>query len=145
METTFAPSTQAALWLNDVLAAFETGTHQTPLLIDDEGKPREIPAELLPIFHQIAKDFAAGRPISIVAHDALMTTQQAADFIGVSRPTLITLLEKHNIPFSFLGTHRRISTVAVQSLKVMMKKEQRELVSRMRAEAQANDEYSELS
>jgi len=50
METTFAPSTEAALWLNDVLAAFETGRPQTPLLIDDEGRPREILRNYFPSF-----------------------------------------------------------------------------------------------
>lgn len=137
---TFIASTESALWLEDVLSGFQNGTPQTPLLVDDEGHSREIPAELVPIFKQLAMDFANGRAVSIIAHEKLMTSQEAADFIGVSRPTLILLLEKYGVPFSTLGKHRRIEFSAVQSLRAQMKAEQRRVLSKMHREAQLSGE-----
>jgi excisionase family DNA binding protein len=57
----------------------------------------------------IMKNMAAGRPFSLVPSHAMLTTQQAADFLNVSRPYFIKLLEKDKkIPFETIGRHRRV-------------------------------------
>nr|WP_269328092.1 excisionase family DNA-binding protein [Kineosporia mesophila] len=44
-----------------------------------------------------------------------MTTSEAANLIGVSRPTMIKLLDEEGIGFRMVGTHRRISRRDVES------------------------------
>jgi excisionase family DNA binding protein len=77
-------------------------------LVDPAGLPRPIPDEIFRILDQVATALAAGEGITVVPTDAAMTTQQAADFLGVARPTLVRLLENGHIPFERPGRHRRV-------------------------------------
>jgi excisionase family DNA binding protein len=62
-----------------------------------------------------------------------LTTKQAAEVLGVSRPYLINLLESDAIPFRKVGRHRRVLTKDVlayrQTMQVKSKAALRDLVS----------------
>jgi excisionase family DNA binding protein len=77
-------------------------------LVDPEGKARPIPDGLFRILDQVTTALAAGNAITVAPVDTTMTTQQAADFLGISRPTLVRLLEAGSISFEKPGRHRRV-------------------------------------
>src|SRR3546814_5484470 len=56
----------------------------------------------------ILANMAEGNAISIVPIHAELTTQQAADFLGVSRPHVVALVERGELAHHKTGTHRRI-------------------------------------
>jgi excisionase family DNA binding protein len=60
------------------------------------------------VFAQMLALLATGQGVRIIPDSAELTTQQAADFLNVSRPYLIGLLETAEIPYRKVGTHRRI-------------------------------------
>ncbi|WP_231749943.1 excisionase family DNA-binding protein [Tautonia plasticadhaerens] len=68
----------------------------------------DLPAAALPLLRQLLDGIAAGEPVAVVAGDDELSTQQAADLLGVSRPFLVGLLERGAMPFRKVGAHRRV-------------------------------------
>jgi excisionase family DNA binding protein len=67
-----------------------------------------VPREAAVLLAQVLGYLANGEGVNVMPDSAELTTQQAAEFLNVSRPYLIKLLESDQIPFRRVGTHRRI-------------------------------------
>ncbi|HLA66410.1 MAG TPA: excisionase family DNA-binding protein [Acidimicrobiia bacterium] len=102
-----------------VLAEF-LRRHPTPatrvmLVADDATGPTTItvPSEALKMFIEVLDHLKDGVGVSIVPQNAELTTQQAADLLGVSRPYLIDKVLEPNgsLEFRTVGRHRRIRFV----------------------------------
>lgn len=67
-----------------------------------------LPARAVELVVAILDAMAERKPVSFVPLEAELTTQQAADFLNVSRPHLVSLVERGDIACRKVGTHRRL-------------------------------------
>jgi excisionase family DNA binding protein len=72
-----------------------------------------VPAELYPVLVRILQELAAGRSVSVVPQGQTLTTQLAANLLGVSRQFFVRLLDQGDLPYHQVGTHRRVYMVDV--------------------------------
>jgi excisionase family DNA binding protein len=77
-------------------------------LVGPNGHQVELPETVQELLLKILKNLLAGKAVSIVAEQQDLTTQRAANILGVSRPFLVRLLEDGQIPFHMVGSHRRV-------------------------------------
>ncbi|HEX3933237.1 MAG TPA: helix-turn-helix domain-containing protein [Puia sp.] len=67
-----------------------------------------IPEKAMKLLIAILSNMADGKDTAVLSADTYISTQEAADYLRVSRPHLVDLLEGGDIPFVKVGTHRRI-------------------------------------
>ncbi len=95
-----------------------------------------LPGEALHLLIRVLTHMANGHAVTVLPIQAELTTQQAADLIGVSRPYLVRLLEDGKIPFHKVGTHRRVRAVDVLDYKAKRRGESKQLLDELTREAQ---------
>jgi excisionase family DNA binding protein len=77
-------------------------------LIGPDGKTEVLPNNLYSFLLRLLADLRAGNSVTILQSRHELTTAEASKILGMSRQYLVQLLEKGEIPFHKIGTHRRL-------------------------------------
>ena len=125
--------------VHDFLTAREAAGATVPepryLLAGAEpGEQVELPHEVYRVLLQVVEAMQANLAVTVVPQAMTLTTQQAADLLGVSRPTVVKLLNEDKIPFERVGTHRRILLRDLLSYRKQRRDEQYAALEAMSAE-----------
>lgn len=95
------------------ISRLEAKTGSTPApryLMSGPGEHEqvEIPEHAYQVLLQVLQAMQRGKAVTIAPQNTVLTTQQAADLLGVSRPTVVKLLDVGQIPYETPGKRRRL-------------------------------------
>ncbi len=110
-EEPVVPTKQDMQVASEVMSELKTAKGKPPAkykLTSSSGFQIELSKGAFALLVQILSEMSKGNGIMVMPIHAELTTQQAADFLNVSRPFIIGLLEKKQIPFRTVGRHRRV-------------------------------------
>lgn len=93
--------------LRDIRSALGRSASK-PVFLGANGEKIPIPGSLHKLLAHIVTELAAGQTVSVIPVRQELTTQKAADILGVSRQFLVRLLAEKKIRHHRSGTHRRI-------------------------------------
>jgi excisionase family DNA binding protein len=128
---TITPDSMPPEQLEELLALFQAGEAR---LVGPQGEEHLVPAPLYGLMRGLLDNLRRGEAVTVLPHDALLTTQQAAQILNVSRPYLYRFIAEHAVPVVMVGSHRRLRIHDVLQLR-----EQRRQMRRS-----ALDELSDL-
>lgn len=115
----------------------------TPQLVGPDGETVELPEEIYRALTLVVAEMRAGNAVSVVPISQRISTQEAAELLGISRPTLIRLLDAGEIPYDQPSRHRRLQLSDVMAFRERSHTTTRSALDLITAEASALGLYED--
>ena len=114
-------------------------------LVGSDGTKIALPQEIYDVLLDVVHATIKHQAISVTPIDQMITTQQAADFLGMSRPTLIRLLDHGDIPFERPtgSRHRRIKLSDVVDYQTRLRAKRRAILKQLAEDAEEDGLYDD--
>src|SRR4029077_14850112 len=77
-------------------------------LVSSSGERIELPNTVYKILRKVVTLMAHGQAVTLVPDNQAVTTQRAADLLGMSRPFFVKLLETGTMAYHRIGNQRRV-------------------------------------
>lgn len=101
-----------------------------------DGEELILPRSATRLIQHLLTEMGKGNAVTLIPIHAELSTQEAADYLNVSRPYLVKLVEAGKIPFHKVGTHRRVRFEELMRYKENLEKERRAAMDELAAQAQ---------
>jgi excisionase family DNA binding protein len=139
------PTPERAEYVSHVLRTFfaDAKPAKSLQLVGPNGVAEDISVEIYAVLREVFQHLKDGQAISLIPDDTLLTTQQAAQILNISRPYLYRLLDAGEIPFIPVGTHRKLCLADVEALRERRCNESRKALNAIAALNQECDDYGD--
>lgn len=88
-----------------------------------------IPSEVHDILVQVVEAMREGKAVTVTPNERTLTTQETADLLGVSRPTVVKLIESGILPAQRLSTRRTLQLTDVLAFRERRRQEQLDAIA----------------
>lgn len=131
----------------DTLEALGFSSDRLP---DPSGSELEMTPEVFRLVSTILQHVSDGRPVTLITSEDLLTSTQAAEALGISRPTLYRLLDDGVLPTVAVRTQRRVPAWAVTAYQLLREaristEEFEDVVSEMRAAGVTDEDFETVA
>ena len=139
------PTPERAEYVNRVFRTFFVDTKPVNhlKLVGPDGVAEDIPVVIYAVLREVFQHLKDGQAISLIPDDTLLTTQQAAEILNISRPYLYRLLDTGEIPFIPVGTHRKLRLADVEVLRERRRNESRKALNAIAELNEDCDDYGD--
>jgi len=117
------------------LTLFLDGLTEPALLLGPDGEKVPLPEEIYLVLRRVVDDMREGKATMVAPLSLLLTTQEAADFLNLSRPTVVKLMESGEIPFEKPSRHRRVKLEDLVSFQQRRRVERRTSLNELTVDA----------
>jgi excisionase family DNA binding protein len=128
----------------EIVGIYEKLREAEAKLIGPDGKTEILPNNLYSFLLRLLADLKAGHSVTILQSRHQLTTVEASKILGMSRQFLIKLLEKGDIPFHLVGTHRRIFVRDVMTYKLKRDLMRRETLDELAKREISKGDYDRI-
>jgi excisionase family DNA binding protein len=108
-----------------------------------DGKRVDLPDEIFRVLVRVAQAMSQGQAVTVAPVALRLTTSQAADMLGISRQTLVRLLEDGQLPYEQPRRHRLLRLSDVLSYKQRCRTETRMELAEMTRQAVEDGLYDD--
>lgn len=115
-----------------------------PAIATDDGARHELTPGVADVLVQVAGALADGQGVTLAPQQRLLTTQEAADLLNVSQPTLVKRLEAGELPYAMRGRHRRIRLTELLNYQERLRSQRAAALRRMEPQSQDGGLYDLL-
>ena len=127
--------------LNELYALLTSAGGGSMTISQPNGGHLVLPREVFDALSEVVEAMTQGQAVIIAPVHQLLTTQEAADLLGISRLMLVELLDSSEIPYQRPGRHRRVRLVDVIDYRRRRSAQRRESLDRMVEIAQESGMY----
>lgn len=109
-----------------------------------EGEQVELPEPMYQVLVQVADALAAGKAVTVAPTSTTLTTQQAADILGVSRPTVVRIIDAGHLPAERVGNRRRVRLADVLDYRERRRQVQYDMLAATAVDLDDEDDPEEV-